>query len=94
MKLFFLKPQDLQPLVETLNGRYNSSHQILKFLRALNEAIFPSYLNPPLSISWAKLNPDIFLSIRRKDKLWKSVPERFKKEIEIVVSEFDKEHIK
>lgn len=93
-KTFYLKPEDLQPLVETLNGKYSSSHQILKFLRALNEEIFPSNLNPPLLTCWAKLNPDIFLSIRRNDKLWKQVPERFKKEIEIVVSEFDKEHIK
>jgi len=76
----FLKPEDLQPLVETLNGKYSSSHQILKFLRALKEEIFPSNLNPPLLTCWAKLNPDIFLSIRRSDKLWKQVPERFKKE--------------
>ncbi len=93
-KTFYLKPEDLQPLVENLNGKYSSCHQILKFLRSLNEKISPSNLNPPLVTCWAKLNPDIFLSIRRDDKLWEQVPERFKKEIEVVVSEFDKEHIK
>lgn len=93
-KTFYLKPEDLQPLVEKLNGKYSSSHQILKFLRSLNEKIFPSNLNPPLVTCWAKLNPGAFLSIRRNDKLWEQVPERFKKEIEVVVPEFDKEHIK
>jgi len=93
-KTFYLKPEDLQPLVENLNGKYSDCHQILKFLRSLNEKISPPNLNPPLVTCWAKLNPDAFLSIRRDDRLWGQVPKRFKKEIEVVVSEFDKEHIK
>ena len=93
-KIFYLKPEDLQPLVENLNGKYSGCHQILKFLGSMNEKISPSNLNPPLVTCWAKLNPDTFLSIRRDDKLWEQVPERFKKEIEVVVSEFDKGHIK
>lgn len=94
-KTVHLKPQDFQVLVESLNKKYNTENQIVRFLRNLNGKIssYNLWSHPPIITCWIKLNSSVFSSIRRNSHLWHHVPERFKKEIDLAIVDFDRKFI-
>lgn len=83
-----LYPQDFQELVTPLSKKYKNQEDLVHFLKDLDEEIkdIRSY-NFPLVNSWVKLNPDLFLSIRNDIEIWKQIPQRFKNEIDIALSD-------
>ncbi|MDO9575664.1 MAG: hypothetical protein Q7J55_03975 [bacterium] len=90
-----LKPEKLNSLVEKLNKKYRSPKEITNLVIFLDSKIAPRnpWAHPPFITGWAQMNPKVFLSIRKDNKLWQQIPERFKREIEIAISKFDTRHI-
>jgi len=91
-----LKAEGFKPLVEKLNKKYKSPKEITDFIIFLEHKISPynPWTHPLLITCWFQINSDSFLSIRGNDKLWHKISSRFQKEIEIVISRSDKEHVK
>jgi len=84
-------PEDFQALAEFLNKKYNTENKVVAFLIGLDEKVsrYKHWGNPPIIPCWAKLSPKLFLSIRGNNELWKKVPQRFKREIDLSLGKID-----
>ncbi|HEX7319982.1 MAG TPA: hypothetical protein VF399_06485 [bacterium] len=90
-----LKTDDLKNLVEKIDASYKSPSEVVAYLISLDDNLEKcnSTGNPPLILSWAQLNTDIFKSIRTNPDLWCKIPDRFKNEIDLAISKLDNIHI-
>lgn len=95
-KKWEMKPEDFAKPVEELNKKYEQESEITKFLCDLDRKIssYEYYAQPLFLTYWVKINPEIFKKIRGKNESWREIPESFKGEIDIGLSEIDKSHIK
>ena len=76
---------------KSLSDKYNTEDQLVGFLRNLDKKISPfnPWAHPLIVTCWVELNLNMFLSIRRNSSLWEQVPERFKNEIDLAISNQD-----
>ncbi len=92
-KSMSLKSEDFQPLVDSLNTKYNSENSIVEYLINLDEMLEPGYLHSLIIDCWVRMNQDAFTSIRKNTLLWEKVPERFKSTINFTIVDLDKKFI-
>ncbi|OEC86747.1 MULTISPECIES: P-loop NTPase [Methanobacterium] len=88
------KPAHYKNFVSKLNKIYKTENQVLILLLDLEKRLKDSRVNAPIINCWVKFNSGLFLSIRNENNVWNRVPKRFKREIDIALSEIDVNHIK
>lgn len=78
-------------LVRALSAKYDSKENIVHFLGDLYVKIsgHESWQRPAIIRCWIDLKKEVFLEMRGDKVLWEQVPERFKNEIDMGISEHD-----
>ncbi|MBM4351041.1 MAG: hypothetical protein FJ106_14280 [Deltaproteobacteria bacterium] len=90
------KPEYFKPEVEMLIQKYDSQEKAVGFLMELHERIsgYDRWPRPQIVRCWVRLEQEKFASIRGNKELWEKVPERFRNEIDLALSEMDTGFIK
>ncbi|MDY0128739.1 MAG: hypothetical protein RBR63_00865 [Methanosarcina vacuolata] len=83
---FKLKSEDVKHLAISLNNKYASDVQIIGYLSDLHQIIEINSVGSLIIDCWVRINPDIFISIRKKKSLWELVPGKFQNIIDFAIS--------
>lgn len=86
------EPEHYKNLIKKLNEKYKTRDQVLVFLKSMDKALNGYNDNPPIINCWVKKTPDLFLEIRNEDESWNKVPIRFRREIDVALSEINEDH--
>jgi hypothetical protein len=89
------QPESFRDLAEPLNNKFKTRDAVAKYLEKLEEQISPydPWAHPLIIACWVKMNVPLFLSVWKGAALWSRVPQRFQREIELSLSDFNQEII-
>ncbi|MEN6552214.1 MAG: hypothetical protein ABFC34_04920, partial [Methanobacterium sp.] len=81
-----LKSEDVKHLAISLNNKYASDVQIIGYLSDLHQIMKINSVGSLIIDCWVRINPDIFISIRKNKSLWELVPGKFQNIIDFAIS--------
>ena len=87
------KSEDFKHLAISLNNKYSTDRQMIKYLDELHQIVEVNSVGSLIIDCWVSTNPDIFLSIRNDKSLWELVSSEFQNIIDFVIANKNEEFI-